>query len=800
MVMKNHSLFEQIKDGLESASIIAITDARGVITFANDAFCKISKYSKEELIGKTHKMVHSGYHPKGYFKSMWDTITKGKVWQGEICNKAKDGSAYWTYASIIPIRGPDGKITNYLALRHDITEQKEKDFNYNLINKIQLSLFGKQGSPQWIQDEICKLLITETHSEWAFLKIYDNYKTENIEEASLHLPKIWSRMLAEDGTASIFLNNSSASNDFQDFIRWSLNLSQPFVFQYTNKPIAGLPRYTHEGLIRNFVGFPVMFGLKKIGVLGIANSSLDWFSNRVFGLSTVISSISQILINSHNEIEKDLAFKQLQAQESQLRNFIKYLPISAAIIDTQYRILELSNDWLRTFDWPTSNVINQNLWSLFNNHPKEWETLIDGAFKGKSLKSNEEQYTTMYGRTIWIEWTVRPWHNGDQIGGAVILINNLTEQKDLYKEIEQLRYKQLLTSKMASLGEIAGGIAHEINNPLTIIVGIAEKIRRMTDTNRITPEILIQSSEKIHATTDRIASIIKGLKSFARDAELDPIVSYSLTQIIMDSKPYLEAKLNKYNIEFHSTIPEEIFIECRPVQISQVIVNLINNACDAIESFSERWVSIEVRNEPKGVTIYIKDSGRGIPKVIAERIMEPFFTTKDIGKGTGLGLSISKSIVETHNGIFFLDQNSENTCFVIRLPKLQSERLSIQNGREALSLHFAWKQRLIDGLRTNFIGLSPNNDPLLEWIKDAVTIYGDNPLTESLVESYHFLFEQTKTVFEMLIQNGDKDFASGELLHSNSTFNSLSKIFTTQLIAVEQKKESQSQQIAAKGA
>lgn len=425
---------------------------------------------------------------------------------------------------------------------------------------------------------------------------------------------------------------------------------------------------------------------------------------------------------------------------------------------------------------------------MFHEFPKEWMSLVQGALQGRSLKSDEEQYTTHLGRTLWIEWTVRPWYNGNQVGGAVLLVNNLTEQKDLFKEIEQLRYKQLLTSKMASLGEIAGGVAHEINNPLTVIVGVAERLKRYALSDRVTPDFLTQQADKIQTTTDRIAQIIKGLKAFARDSEQDPIISYSLNQLINESLPYLETKLNKHNVEWRWSPQKDYLIECRPIQISQVIVNLINNACDAIQNLEEKWIQLETIEEKKGIRLILSDSGKGIPQIIAERIMEPFFTTKDIGKGTGLGLSISKSIIEGHNGLFFLDQKKQNTSFVIRLPFKQTERLSVDSGRDAISLHLAWKQKLIDGLRTNFAGLTPENDPLNEWIQTLTNHYGDDFLTRGALESYEFLFEQTKSMFEM-INSGNKDYVSSELLYSNSTFNSLSKIFITQIMSLEQRAE-----------
>lgn len=783
----SHNLSDSVKSNLTSVSIIVMTDANGIITDVNDAFCRISKYSREELIGKTHQLILSSYHSKDYFKIMWKTIAQGNVWQGELCNQAKDGSTYWIHSTIIPIKNTNGIIDQFLAMMYDITQQKEDDFNSELLNKIQSLLFGKHHNLPWIQNEVCKLLLTETHSEWAFLKFYENNDTDLYESSMI--PSIWSKV---DSKAPFSDTNFNTNIKYTDFVRWTFNLSQPFVFQYANKPMPGLPHLAQNGLLKNFVGFPLIFNSKKIGILGIANSKLDWFANRIFGLTTVLASISQMLMFASLEIEKDSAFKKLQSQEQQLRNFIQSLPISAVIVDAHHKILEISHDWLKTFDLPSVDVLNQSLWNLFPNYPKEWKTLVEEAFKGKSLKSTEEQYITHMGRTLWLEWTVSPWLQNNQVGGAVILINNLTEKKDLHREIEHLRYKQLITSKMTSLGEIAGGIAHEINNPLTIAVGIAEKLKRHAEANRITPELVLQSSEKLHSITDRITNIIKGLKSFARDAEQDAIITYSLSQIILDAQPYLEAKLKKLNIDFRTSIPKDFLIECRPVQITQAIVNLVHNASDAIEHLPTKWISLEVEEEDKGIIIKLKDSGAGIPKIIADKIMDPFFTTKDIGRGTGLGLSITKSIIETHHGILFLDSHCSNTCFIMRLPKLQSTPLDIQNGREALAFHLAWKQSLIDGLRTNFVAFSLNNDPLLEWIKAAKVHYGYNQETEALIETFYSLFEQTKIIFNRVIHHTDINFASEELLRSNSNYNNLSKSFVTQLIALEQKREATS--------
>lgn len=242
-----------------------------------------------------------------------------------------------------------------------------------------------------------------------------------------------------------------------------------------------------------------------------------------------------------------------------------------------------------------------------------------------------------------------------------------------------LRQKQLLESsliqqaKLASIGKMTCDLAHEITNPLSIIIGRTEELLRKAKNNQFTPESFERELGKILQTSHRIGRITKSLRSFGRNSEKDPKTQIFLSKLIEEALELCLDRLHQHSIELRRQIEPNLFVEVRASEIEQVIINLILNSIDALQELPNKWIEIRAEQVGSWIRIQITDSGNGIPTNIASQIMQPFFTTKEPGLGTGLGLSISQTLILDHGGRLFLNPDTKHTCFIVELPMIQTK-------------------------------------------------------------------------------------------------------------------------------
>lgn len=403
------------------------------------------------------------------------------------------------------------------------------------------------------------------------------------------------------------------------------------------------------------------------------NHSWKFFMYHIFSIKDENGAITGATITAIDITAQREAETELNRQREFIEGIMNAIPDAIYVKDDHQKFLYGNKAFSEIVGSGSVDYSGLNDEDLFQSSMAATIKRQDREVLRTNVPSDvEEEIVNNEGR----KWTVLSkripfqFHTGRKV--LIAIMRDFSERKRLENELHISKVRQEEASRLATLGETAGGIAHEINNPLNVIVGIAELLKAKVEMGGVVEKNkLVEYCDRLVKYSMRIAKIIKGLRSISRDASHDPFAEVSLNHMVDETLELCRQQFTNRGIELTIKLSNpEIFVQGRFAQLSQIIMNLMNNARDAVDGVPKPTIFIEVSQNAENAIIRVWDNGAGIPEELAANIMKPFFTTKPAGKGTGLGLSISTTIAHDHKGILVLNRKVAASCFELQLPLL----------------------------------------------------------------------------------------------------------------------------------
>lgn len=373
-----------------------------------------------------------------------------------------------------------------------------------------------------------------------------------------------------------------------------------------------------------------------------------------------------------SEVEANIL--KAQEKEQYTQAIIDAIPGFLSWVDSDLNYLGVNKNMAKFFHLRPEEFIGKPLGGVTENKDQQIEirSFVKELFASDKKRIQKELEYHYENKTYYSLITISKYHDNQS---AVLVSIDYTNLKNAEKQVQEEQKRAQASAKLASFGEMAAGIAHEINNPLAIISGTLSIIENKMQ-KYPTDFDLHKYHQRLVKSVDRINKIIRGMKNLARDGQNDPFEFSLLRDIIDDSLTLLAKKCMQEDITLSITdYDASLGLECQTVQIGQLLVIFINNAIDAINDAvsaqQDRWLKIDIEDMVNQVRISVIDSGAGIPIEQQDKIFQPFYTTKEVGKGTGLGLSLAAKIIKHHNAELKIDNSSPHTKFDLVFPKYQ---------------------------------------------------------------------------------------------------------------------------------
>jgi PAS domain S-box-containing protein len=372
---------------------------------------------------------------------------------------------------------------------------------------------------------------------------------------------------------------------------------------------------------------------------------------------------------------------EIELRESQGR-FVRVVEVAQegiVVCDDNGKIVYANPAFAKRLGLSQRRIVGKSIMDFIN--PAFHQRILDHVLHHQKT---EVEFIRSDGKrlTTWLS-TSPLYENRPNSTAHVGLILDMTEAREKERLIEQQRSQLIAKAKLSSLGEMAAGIAHEVYNPLTSIRLAAGILRRFFSGGSRDYRRAKKVADQMETTIERIVHIIDGLKTFSQDDTAVSPSDVALGKIVRDTLSLCGERFRVHAIDLRvAEMPPQLTVRVRPIEISQVLLHLLNNSFHAVLGQRDRRVRVDFRvlDTNHTVEVSVTDSGPGIPPQLQDRIFEPFFTTKPPGEGTGLGLSVSKRIIESHGGQLQFDSMPGKVIFSFTVPLAHG---TVHQGRAA---------------------------------------------------------------------------------------------------------------------